>query len=75
MFGLLRTSETLPTGPHDWEVVLSGQELLHLLFVAVSEICIMFTAKVDAQALFGVTDRPADRRVNPMDGRRAETPT
>ena len=56
-----RTSETLPTGPHDREVVLSGQELLRLLVVAVSEICIVFVAQVNAHALFGETDGPDDR--------------
>jgi hypothetical protein len=58
---MLRTSEALPAGSHDWKVVLSGQELLHLPVVAVSKICIMLISQVNAQALFRVTDRPADR--------------
>ena len=58
---VLRTGETFPTSPHDWEVVLSGQELLHLLVVAVSKICIVLISQVNAQALFGVTDRPIDQ--------------
>lgn len=55
------TSETLPAGPHDWEVVLSGQDMLHFLVVAVSEVRLMLISQVNAQALFGVTDRPGDR--------------
>ena len=62
MVGLLRTSETLPTGPHDREVVLSGYQLLRLLLIAVAEIRVMVIAEVDTQALFGVTDRPAESR-------------
>ena len=58
----MRTDETLPAGPHDWEVVLSGQELLHLLVVAVSKIRVMLISQMNAQALFGVPDRPVDRR-------------
>ena len=58
---MLRTSETFPAGPHDWEIVLSGQNMLHLLVVAVSKVCLMLISQVNAQALFGVTDRPADR--------------
>ena len=60
----LRTGETLPTSPHDWEVVLSGQELLHLLVFPVSKIRVMLVAQVNAQALFGKPDRPANREVN-----------
>jgi len=58
---MLRTSEALPTGPHDWEVVLPGQELLRLLFVAVTKIRLMLIAQVNAQTFFRVADRPADR--------------
>jgi len=58
---ILRTCETFPTGPHEWEVVLSGQELLLLLVVPVSKIRVMLVAQVDAQTLFRKTDRPADR--------------
>lgn len=58
---MLHTSETLPTSPHDRKVVLPGYELLYLLVVAVSEIRIMLIAKVNAQTLFGETNRPGDR--------------
>ena len=56
-----RTSETLPAGPHDREVVLSGQDMLHFLVVAISKICLVLISQVNAQALFRVTDRAADR--------------
>ena len=58
---MLRTSETFPTGPHDWKVVLSGQELLFFLVISISKIRVMLVAQVNAQTLFGKPDRPADR--------------
>lgn len=45
---LLRTGETFPTGPHDWEVVLPGYDVLRLLLIAVSKICLVLIAQVDA---------------------------
>lgn len=39
---MLRTSETLPAGPHDWEIVLPGQEMLLFLVVTVSKVGIVF---------------------------------
>jgi len=61
MWVVLRTSETLPTGPHDRKVVLSGQELLYLLVVTISKVRVMLIAQVNAQTLFGVADRPVGR--------------
>ena len=57
---MLRTSEALPTGPQNREV-LSGYIPLYLLFVAVTKIRVVLIANVNAQTLFRVTDRPADR--------------
>lgn len=59
---MLRTGETFPAGPYDREVVLSSQEMLLLLVVAVPEVRIVFVSQMDAQTLFGITDRPADQR-------------
>lgn len=62
MSDLVLTSEAFPTGPHKWEVVLSGYELLSLLLITVPKICVVLIAQVNTQALFGVTDRPVDRK-------------
>jgi len=60
----LRTSETLPTGPHEWKVVLSGQEMMFLLVIPVSEICAMVVAQVNAQHSSEKPIDPPIERVN-----------